>query len=274
MLISTISWGCIEKYERGNHQLEGRLIVDGSATVYPITLKCAELFMEMHPKMDIQVYKTGSGTGIKSLIEGKSQIANTSRPIKQTEYDRARSIGKSPQMTVVGNDALTVIVHPSNPIDDISKEELRSIFFSGDITKWSALGTDNHAPIQPMGPDPTKSGTGDFFTELFSSKTLNKNYDFLDHSSDVHSKIAIAPNGIGFTSLKYAKEAAGTVKILSVDGVFPTRESILNTSYAMSRRLYIINDGRPTGAERKFINYMLSIEGQQIVDAKGYISIY
>lgn len=253
-------------------EIQGTIRLGGSTTVYPIAVATAESFMEKHPKITIIVNQSSSGEGIGQFIKGDIDIADGTRPPNECEYTSAQLMGIDIQMTVVSNDAVSIIVHKDNPLKDISISQLNKIFFTGEISDWSEItyGIKN-GTINIYGTDPEISGTA----EIFKNK-VNKNGVFIDNyqikypTPMIVPTIVNDPNGIAYSPLKWVDNS---VTLLSVEGKLPSQQTVLDTSYKLSRKMYMMTDGSPTGIVRDYITYVLSIEGQQIVEDQGFIPI-
>lgn len=253
-------------------ELSGTIKLGGSTTVYPIATKAGEVFMQRHPGVTITVDQSSSGEGLARFLKGEIDISDATRPPKDIEYDEAESKGINLQMTVISNDAVVVVVHKSSPLRDISSEELKKIFFTGEISDWSEI-TDGKktGKINVYGTDPFLSGTAELFIgKISKGGEFVEGYEILHPTPTVVTTIAGEPNGIAYTPLKWVDDS---VVLLSVDGVTPSEVSILDTSYKLSRKMLMITDGIPSGLEREYINFILSSEGQKIVEDEGFVPI-
>ncbi|MDF1532332.1 MAG: PstS family phosphate ABC transporter substrate-binding protein [ANME-2 cluster archaeon] len=253
-------------------ELSGTLRLGGSTTVYPIALTASGIFMQQHPGVTITVDQSSTGEGMVRFLNGEIDILDGTRPPKDSEYESAIAKGMDIQMTVVSNDAVVVVVNKENPLRDISKEDLDKIFYTGEITDWSEV-TDGEktGKINVYGTDPAISGTAELFTKVIHPKgTFVEGYTILYPTPTVVPTIASDPDGIAYTPLVWVDDS---VILLDIDGMTPTDESILDTSYKLARKMLMMTDGTPTGLEREFINFILSSEGQQIVRDEGFIPI-
>ncbi len=253
----------------------------GSDTLVNIALAWAETYRNVEPTVDIAVTGGGSGTGIAALINGTVDIANASRPMKDNEIEDARANGIEPVEHVVAIDALAVILHPDNPVDQLTIAQLSDIF-TGRVTRWSELG-GNDTPIVVVSRE-TNSGTHVYFleevvrrgesdnTDIFAPQTL-----LMPSSVGITSEIRRNPNAIGYDGLGYVD--AEHEKILSVaqeDGgpfVAPSVETASDNSYPLSRNLFMYTAGEPSGAVADYLGWILSPEGQQIVAELGFVPL-
>ena len=264
-------------------ELSGSIKIIGSNTVTPLTFIWAEQFMKVHPKVRIAVSGPGSGAGIASLINGTSDICQTSREIKTKEIDQAKANGANPYETTVALDALSVVVHPSNPVSELTFAQLSAIY-TNQVTNWREVGGDN-APIVAIARD-TNSGTHVFFKEhvvqMQGLDTENKDLEygtevlFLPSTEGGVTEVANNPNAIFYPGLGYVTDA---VKLLAIKktaddpAVLPSVETALDGSYPIARPLLYYTNGEPTDVIKAFIDYCLSPEGQQMVTDVGYVPL-
>jgi phosphate transport system substrate-binding protein len=234
----------------------------GSTTVLPLAEKWRAAFKKERPGIEIAVSGGGSGTGIKALISGSADIANSSRDIKEKEVAQAEAVGVDPVEHVVAYDGIAVIVHPSNPLDTVSVEDLSAVF-SGHITDWGAMGTPGMNRIQVVSRD-SASGTYEAFKELVVA------LDGKDKSRD-YTKAAIGYVGLGYVD--------DTVKVLAVtplgggESVTATVGNIMDGTYAISRALYCYTDGEPGGVVKEYLDWIKGPEGQAIVEELGFVPL-
>ena len=244
------------------------LRIDGSTTVLPIAQKAAEVFMKKYPSMKVFVSGSGSGTGIKALMDGTTDIATSSREAKDKEIASA----KKKHIILTGHkvalDGIIPIVHPSMKINNITMEQLRSIY-NGKIKSWKELGGPNR-PITVVSRD-TSSGT----YEVWEKKVLQKDKvraDALLVASNGQAVQTVAQNkyAIGYIGIGYIEKS---VKILKTNGAQASEDTVRSGSWPISRPLYMYTNGTPKGKIAKFINFLLSKEGQKIVNEVKYVSI-
>jgi phosphate transport system substrate-binding protein len=256
--------------------------VEGSDTMVNVAQAWAERYHASHPDISVQVLGGGSGVGIASLTDGNCDLANSSRDIseKETLAIRAKR-GQDPQEHIVGYDALAVYVHPDNPLDSISLEELAEIYGDGGkIAHWSQLGIDHRSHgrdvIVRVGRQ-NSSGTYTYFREA----VLGKKRDFMlgsidrSGSKDVVALVARTPLAIGYSGMGYA--LPGLVKMLAVSqrrgapGVAPTVPNARNRTYPLTRALQVYTVGEPEGPAAEYLQWMISPPGQRIVVKLGYV---
>jgi phosphate transport system substrate-binding protein len=244
------------------------LRIDGSTTVLPIAQKAAEVFMKKNPDVKIFVSGSGSGTGIKALIDGTTNIATSSREAKDKEIASGKEKGVSLTAHKVALDGIVPIVHPSMKIGNISLEQLRDIY-NGKIKTWKELGGSDR-PISVVSRD-TSSGT----YEVWEEKVLKGDKvrpDALLVASSGQAVQTVAENryAIGYVGIGYIDKS---IKAIKVNSITATEKSVRDGSWPIARPLFMYTNGKPTGVIAKFIDFMLSKEGQKIVNEVKYVSL-
>lgn len=263
--------------------LSGSFSITGSNTVQLASVIWAEDFMNQHPEVSIAVSGPGSGVGIAALIDGTTDVCQASRAIKAEEITAAEANGVEPYEIQVGTDALSVVVHPSNPVSELTIAQLSAIY-TGEITNWQEVG-GNNAPIVAISRD-TNSGTHVFFKEhvvqMAGLSTEDKSLEygpdvlFLPSTKEGVDEVANNPNAIFYAGLGYVTDE---VKPLAIQrtadepGVLPSVETALDGTYPIARPLFFYTDGEPTGVIKAFIDYCLSEEGQQTLVEVGYVPL-
>jgi phosphate transport system substrate-binding protein len=244
-----------------------KIVVEGSTTVLPIAQRAAEEFMDKNTSADISVRGGGSGVGITSLLEGTCDIADSSRPIKDEELEKAVLRGKEPKANVIAMDGIAMIVNNSNSISALSKKQIKDIY-TGKFSNWAELGgTDGQIVVVSRD---SASGTFEAFAELALDKAKVRKDALMQASNQaVASVVAKTPGAIGYVGLAYLNG----VKALKVDGVMPAKDTVLSKQYKLSRPLFMYTNGKPQGLAKEFIDFILSAAGQKLVDEEGYVSI-
>jgi phosphate transport system substrate-binding protein len=210
----------------------------------------------------------GSGVGIASLIEGTCDIADASRAIKDSELDMAVARGVSPKANVVAMDGIAVIVHPSNSIKGLSKQQVKDIF-TGKISDWSDIGGSG-GKIVVISRD-SASGTFEAFGELALNKEKVRPDALMEASNQaVASIVAKTPAAIGYVGLGYV---SGSVKTVTIDGVVPSKETVLMKKFPYGRPLFMYTNGTPKGMVKQFMDFVLSPKGQEIAEEQGYVGL-
>jgi phosphate transport system substrate-binding protein len=285
LAIVTVVTGCDDDSSTSGDgdETSGFIKIIGSNTVTPITAVWAEAFMEMYSDISISVSGPGSGVGIAALINGTTDICQASRGIKDKEIQQAMDNGIDPHEIQVATDALAVVVHPSNPITELTIEQLSAIY-SGKITNWKELGGED-ATIVALARD-TSSGTHVFFKEhVVQMKGLTGE----DKSLEYGSKVQLLPSteegivevgknskAIFYPGLGYLTDDVKPlgIKTTAADpAVLPSVETALDGTYPIARPLLFYTNGEPTGAIKLFVDYCLSPEGQAQVTEVGYVPL-
>jgi len=261
---------------------EAIIRVEGSDTMVNIAQAWAENYHKLHPQISVQVLGGGSGVGIASLIDNNCDLANTSRKMTSDEIVRAEQRRHAaPIEHVVGYDALAIYVHKDNPIETISLEQLAEIYGQGgDLTKWSQLGVKI-----PCGNDKivwlnrqSSSGTYAYFREVILGKKRDYKLGSINTSGskDVIFIVANTPGAIGYSGMGYTTD---DVKMLKVSrktgekGTAPSVENAQNNSYPVTRPLQIYTIGEPAGEAKKYLDWIASKQGQQVVSDLGYVPV-
>jgi phosphate transport system substrate-binding protein len=257
--------------------------ITGSNTVQPLSVVWAEAFMTQRPDVSIAVSGPGSGVGIAALIDSTAEIAQSSRLIKQSEIDQAQAKGVNPYEVLVAADALAVVIHPSNPVTELTIAQLSAIY-TGQITNWQELGGEDQ-PIVALSRD-TNSGTHVFFKEVVvqmeglptQDRSLEYGPDvlFLPSTSAGLEETASNPRAIFYAGLAYVTNQVETLAIKKTAGdpaVLPSVETAVDLTYPLVRPLLYYTDGAPTGVIKDFIDYCLSAAGQAKVLEVGYVPV-
>jgi len=252
----------------------------GSDTLVNLALAWAEEYQTLHPGVEISVTGGGSGTGFASLINGTIDIANASRQIKPEEVQQAKDNDFEPMEFIVANDAIAVIVNPSNPIQQLTLEQVSQIY-KGGINNWKELGGEDR-PIVRLSRE-TNSGTHVYFLEevirlgskedksIFSADTL-----LLPSSEGIIAEVRDNPNAIGYDGLGYVTPEVKTVAIAkTIDSayVMPLVQTVLDFTYPISRSLYVYTRGNPSGAIKDYLDWIMSAAGQQFTIQLGFVPI-
>jgi len=236
------------------------LVIAGSTSVQPFADKWAEVFMEKRPGMIVDVQGGGSSAGIQAVRTGAAHIGMSSRELKEDEKDLYE--------IEVARDGLAIIVHPSNPVNSLTIEQVKSIFV-GEITTWETFTGQKKAITVVVREE--GSGTRGAFQELVMGKSrITKKAIVQDSNGTVREIVSRDPNSIGFISLGLVNE---TVKPLALNGVLPTEEAILKKEYRLVRPFLFLTRGVPTGLAKEFIDFVLSEEIQSLLAKEGLIAV-
>ncbi|MCL5072897.1 MAG: PstS family phosphate ABC transporter substrate-binding protein [Actinobacteria bacterium] len=259
------------------------LVVSGSTTLLEVANAWAEEFMAKFGG-SITVNGGGSGEGIKSLIDGTTDLANASRSMTDTEKQEAASKGIDLKEYVVLWDGIAVIISKNVNVSELTFEQLSKIY-KGEITNWKDVGGAD-AEIIAAAREST-SGTGEYFLEnvvrLGNKKSQDEYSDkclFLQTNADMVAQVAGNENVIGYVGLGYLKEAGDTVNAVKIkkdsssSAVLPSVETVKDRSYPISRELYVYADGnKMTELAKAYLDFILSAEGQQIGIDAGFVSV-
>ncbi|MEW6101922.1 MAG: phosphate ABC transporter substrate-binding protein [Candidatus Omnitrophota bacterium] len=254
--------------------------IKGSDTMVNLVQAWAERFMAENPNEFIAVTGGGSGTGLSSLISGTCDIAMSSREIKQKEIDLAKQKGINPSETKVGLDGLAVIVHPANPVSQLTLDELAGIF-TGKIANWKELGGKDEKIV--ILSREVNSGTHVYFKEhILRKNDPNSKEEFspsallLSSSQAIADEVANNPQAIGYYGMGYIsakQKPIAVAKDKTSEYVAPTIDNVLSGKYPVSRPLFIYTNGEPQGLVKKFDEFILSKEGQKIVLETDFVPI-
>lgn len=245
-----------------------KVVIQGSTTVLPITQKAVEEYRKLN-NISISVSGTGSGNGIKSLIDGNCDIANSSREMKDDEKKLASDKGLTLKEIVVAYDMIVPVVNPANPVKNLSLAQLKGIY-DGSITNWKEVGGKNET-IVVISRD-TSSGTYEVWESKIMKKTDVRKDALLQASNGaVSSSVSQNPKAIGYIGFGYIDSS---VKGLYVENIEPTLENGKSGKYPVSRKLYMyINSSKIKPQAQGFIDYLLSPAGQEVVKSAGFIQL-
>ncbi len=262
--------GCVLGISAAAWAQSRQMTIEGSTTVGPIADAFAEAFMKTHEDASITVKKTGSGDGAAALIDGRATVATMSRFMKDSEFAKAVENGVMPVAHVVGMDGVAVIVHPSNPISELTTEQLRQIY-TGQVTNWSQLGGPN-MPIVAISRD-TSSGTYEVFHEKAVYKqNMAGSVEYVNSNPQAFARVKSTQGGIGYVGLGFVQ--AG-IKAVRVNGVPANRATVASGRYPIARPLFLFTDGYPEPGSMlfDFMTFHLTERGQEIIDAKGFVPL-
>jgi len=249
---------------------EDAIVIDGSTTVGPIAKAFAEHYMEENPEVNITVSESGSGNGAKGLINGACDIGTMSRFMKTSEFEAAVEKGVTPVAHVVAVDGIAIVVHPANPVKDLTVEQVRDIY-TGKYTNWNQLGGPN-AKIVPISRD-TNSGTYETFENLVMNKEkIARGVEYAGSNGAVRQRVQTTSSAVGYVGLGFVDR---TVKALDINSITPTRRSIASGNYPIARPLFMFTNGYPELGSHlhAFINLYLTKKGQEIIEAVGFVPV-
>jgi phosphate transport system substrate-binding protein len=250
------------------------LQVDGSTTVGPIADEFAEAFKKLYPNIEITVKKTGSGDGAAALIDGRCQVATMSRFMSAEEFKKAAALppDKSvmPCAHTIALDAVSIVVHPSNPIKGLTLAQVKDIY-TGKVTNWKQLGGADLAIVAVSRE--TSSGTYDTFEKLVMGKDkMFDKVEYVSSSPDAHDRPAATAGAISYVGLGFVD---AKVKALEIEGVGPSNKTVLDGTYKLSRPLFMFTNGYPAlgSPAQLFVSFYLTEKGQEIIKAKGFVPV-
>ncbi|POZ87798.1 MULTISPECIES: phosphate ABC transporter substrate-binding protein PstS family protein [Petrotoga] len=251
------------------------LVIKGSNTIFPVAQLWIEELKDMYPDLSITLEGAGSSTGISALFNGTTHIANSSRWLKESELEQMSEKRKYFIPVVLGYDGIAVIVNPNLGIDEISIEELAKIY-TGKITRWNQLNPNLPNQRIVVYSRNSASGTYETFVEkVLKGERMVPTVQMLESTQAEIQSVAKNQYAIAYTGVGYV---TNDVKVLSVDGVQPTKLNILNSVYPISRPLYMFVDGTngypETGPVKQYLTFGLSKRGQELVEQAGYVAAY
>src|SRR5450755_4822620 len=247
-----------------------RLVIKGSDTLgAKLVPQLAEAFKAQHPDVTFDIAAEGSTTGIAAITDGTAQIGMSSRRAKPAEVGAASAKGVNMKPTIVAYDGMGVIVNASNPIKGLTKKQVEQIF-TGDVTDWSAIGgSGGKISIYTRN---TSSGTYSDWKELAMKK---RDYAGGSQKMAGHEQIAAEvgknANGVGYVGLAYTK--ASGIKVMSIDGVLPSVQTVHAKTYPYVRPTFYYTNGDATGLAKQFLDFTISGAGQKIVTQVGFVPI-
>jgi len=266
--ITKILFGSIAALSLAVPAFAEKIVMEGSTTVLPIAQTAAEVYMQKNPSADISVRGGGSGVGIASIIDGNCDIANSSRPIKESELDKAVTNGKDIKAHVVAMDGIAVIVNSGNPVNALTKAQVKDIY-TGKISNWNQLGGNNEKVVV-ISRD-TSSGTFEAFGELALNKEKVRPDAIMQASNQaIATTVVRTPGAIGYVGLGFL---SADIKAVSVDGIAPSRETVLSGKFPYSRPLFMYTNGEPKGLAKEVIDFIKSPEGQRLVEKDGFVGL-
>lgn len=253
----------------------------GSDTLLEVAGALAEKYHSLHDHVSISVSGGGSGVGISNLIAGELDIANSSRPLKESEVQQAEKLGNHPVQHVVGYDGIAIFAHKDNPIKSLTVAQLMAMFGEGGkIESWQDLGIDlGEDNTIFLGSRQNNSGTYECFRDKIlggSKGRFKQRCNNLNGSKDVVEFCAKTKGAIGYSGLSYATDAVKVVPIIKEDGqpaVMPSIESVLDKSYAISRPLYMYTNGEPKGEVKSYLDWIKGDDGQNVLFEKDYVPL-
>ena len=234
------------------------LTLAGSTAFQPFAEKLAEQYMVIHPETNITVQGGGSALGIQSALSGAAGIGMADLvelPREARELSRA----------IVARDGIAVVIHPANPVSDLTVAQVRDIF-NGQLSNWSAIGGADH-PVTVVSRE-AGSGTRSSFEQIITGIRLTPNALVQDSNGTIRETVANDQNAVGYLSHGLLSDR---IKAVTIDGQECTTENVVSGRYPLVRPIFLLTRGTPGGEAKKFIDYVLSAEGQATIKADGLI---
>ena len=258
-LMSAFFTGCGTNNKTSNG---GTVATDGSTSMEKVIGYLSEAYMEENYDVKVTYNPTGSGSGIQAVLEGRCDIGLSSRDLKDEE--KAALTG-----TVVAIDGIAVIVNPENPVKDLTIEQIAGLY-KGEITNWSEVGGAD-APVVLIGRE-AASGTRDGFESITDTEDVCKYSQELTSTGDVVQTVASNPNAIGYASVASVKD---TVKMIDVEGVTPTTESIQNGTYKVQRNFVFVTKKNAELSEstKAFFKFATSESADELIIKAGAVPV-
>lgn len=236
---------------------------DGSTSMEKVIGSLGEAFELANEGVTFTYNPTGSGSGIKAVLEGRCDIGLSSRNLKDSEKEQGLT------ETVLALDGIAIVVNPENPVEDLSMEQIASIY-KGEVTNWSEVGGID-GEIVLIGRE-AGSGTRDGFESITGTEDVCKYRQELTSTGDVITTVASNPNAIGYASMASVKS---TVKMMQVDGVVPTEQTVKDGSYVVQRPFVLVTkEGEPlSDTAQKFFDFITSKEANEIITSAGVVPV-
>ena len=236
------------------------LVIAGSTSVQPFAEKLAEIYMQQHPEVRIDVQGGGSSAGIYAVSQWACDLGASSLELVPAE----KHLIEIP----LAYDGIAVIVHPSNPLTKLRLDDLQAVFL-GKITDWQSFGLPPH-PIDVVTRE-EGSGTREAFESMVMAKhEITPSALVQDSNGSVREIVAGDPHSLGYISAGLVDHR---VKALAIDGIAPTRENIKNRTYKLVRRFLLVARAAPSGPDKDFVDFVLSAQGQSILETEGLVGV-
>ena len=262
-LLITVLAACSNEEDTADTQTGGSLVtISGSTSVGPLAEKLAMKYEEEND-VKIEVNQIGSSAGITNAINGVSQIGMSSRDLKQEEKD------SNLQELIIAYDGIVVVAHPSNPVKDLTMEQVKQIF-TGEVTNWKEVGGEDMEIVVVSRED--GSGSRDAFQEIvgYESGQLIKNAIVASGNGNIKTTVAMNKHAIGFISFEYIDES---ISPMAINGVQAKAENVLAGTYELSRPFLFVHKEDVPEAAKQFMEFILTPEGQKVVESAGAIPL-
>lgn len=256
------------------------LQIKGSDTMVNLAQAWAEEFMNQHPEVSIAVTGGGSGTGIAAILSGTCDIAQSSRDIKAGEQEKAKAAGFTINESVVGTDGIAVVVHPGNPVSELTLDQLAGIF-TEKIKNWKEVGGKN-VPILVLSRE-RNSGTHVFFLEHVlrhgnakGPEEFSQSVLMMPSSQAIVQEVQSSEAAIGYAGIGYVTPQLKVIHVAKKPGdpaIAPSIDTVQSGEYPISRPLLFLTRGGPQGSIKTFIDFVLGPQGQEIVKTLDFVPL-
>lgn len=250
-----------------------KIVIKGSDTVLPLAQKEAEVFMKKNAGKSVTVIGGGSGVGLSALLDNSTDIAMASRKIKMDERMKLQDAGRAYKEVIIAQDALSVIVNPANKVSKLTRAQLEGIF-TGKIKNWKEVGGDDLQIV--VYSRETSSGTYEFFKEhVMNRKNYASSVLNMPATGAIIQSVSQTKGAIGYVGLAYVTKEVKDIAV-SYDGktyTLATIENAKNKTYPVVRPLYFYYPTSKEAMIKPYLDFILSAEGQKIVDEVGYIGL-
>lgn len=243
--------------------LEGTISIAGGTAHIPVMNDAARNISTFNPKVRITVEGGGTGIGVQKVGEGLVDIGNTGRALSDEEI--AKFGLKSHAFAV---DGVAVVVHPENPVTEITAGQVRDIF-AGKITNWRDVGGKD-GPVHLFSRDEASGTREVFWDKLLKKGSVAASANIVQSNGAMKVAVSQDKNAVGYVGIGHIDQS---VKAPTLDGVVPSQENAMNGSYPVVRKLYMNTKGEPSRLVKAFIDYVLSAEGAEIIQKHGYIPL-
>ncbi|MEM9445692.1 MAG: phosphate ABC transporter substrate-binding protein [Verrucomicrobiota bacterium] len=245
-----------------------KVVIKGSDTLgAKLVPQLAEAYKVSNPETTFEIAAEGSSTGIAAVIDGTADLGMSSRPAKPKEVSAALAKGVKMKPTIVAFDGIGIIVNKDNPISSLSLKQVEEIF-TGDVTDWNTVG-GNSGTIS-MYTRNTSSGTySDFKKMAMSKRDYAGAAQKMAGNEQIASEVAKNPLGIGYVGMAYLKTPG--IKVVKIDGVLPSMETVREQQYPIARPTFFYSNGAPSAKAQKFVDFLFSSKGSEIVKQVGFV---
>lgn len=266
--------GCSKK-DKQNSQNKKSVTIKGSDTMVHLMSTLAEAYMKKSPDAQVSVTGGGSGTGIAALLNGTTDICASSRDMQQKEKDQAKEKNINPVEKTVAFDGIAIVIHPDNPVKELNMEQLKKIY-TGAYKTWKDVGGPDE-PITCLSRE-NNSGTYVFFQEhVLNKENFAPTVKLMPASSSIVQSVSSDKWSIGYVGLGYTKDAKIKVVPIKKDdtspAIMPSHNTVLDKTYSIARPLFLIFNGEPKDINSAFLEFVMSADGQKIVEETGYVTL-